>query len=796
MPSQSVIDTFLEKGCRLTLLKGKKPILTDWVNKSVARNKLIAHKDNLAWVLSSKDIVIDVDSRHGGMESIENLIEDLNLSPDFLQPTVYTPGGGYHIYTRIPDKWVNKKLKKKLKKYPGIEFLSHGASSTIPTSKTEQGEYVWANEKIGFNQIEIPEAIIRTIQSISVSIGQSKPDKTDSGTQVQTLESAVNQGHETKWSQERVIDCLKKLSPSMPNDDWVRVGMALHCWDSSLGLKMWEAWSRKGNNYTPGETEKRWRSFDNEEITLGTLDWMAREADYNSECHQVDNIIKHIGQVPDQKTLEMDVVSEVRKIDLSVLNLEKIALAIQNRIKDITKIRLPINEIRNMISKPEILDVSDKQNTAPKWCNDWIYVNSHRSFFNTKNYNLYKSEAFNVRCGRLVPENEKGRKIPATKFVSDNGYVNIAENMAYLPFFEELIYEVDHTRTINTFNPKSLPRTADNYSEDGLEALGRIQRHIQLICTTNKDTGIFTEWLAHQIQFPGRKILWSPVIQSIQGIGKSFFGELLRACLGNRNVGTVAPSQTTSDFNGWATNVCVNILEELRIQGHNRYEIVNALKPLITDSTIQINEKSVKPYITHNTANYLCFTNYKDSLPLSVDDRRWWVIFVPIQSLAELSEKVNEPIDEYFPNLFQCIRSHAGEVRKWLLEYPISDTFKTTMQAPQTDHKLAMIATEDASIDGLHEVIEIIQTGGKYFNEMVISCPDLFDAVLIKYPELDIKTSARNIILKKLGYTVLPKQVNVDGKTRRIWTKKPMTTDEVREHLKVKNEPVKDDVII
>ena len=159
-------------------------------------------------------------------------------------------------------------------------------------------------------------------------------------------------------------------------------------------------------------------------------------------------------------------------------------------------------------------------------------------------------------------------------------------------------------------------------------------------------------------------------------MGKSFFGELLRYCLGDSNVGTVSSSQVISNFNSWATGVCVNVLEELRIKGKNRYQVINSLKPLITDRMIQINEKGVKQYTTYNTTNYICFTNHKDAIPIDKDDRRWWIIFVPINSLDEMSNILNEDVKTYFPKLFDSMRNNHCEIRKWLLEYEISNEFK------------------------------------------------------------------------------------------------------------------------
>ena len=41
------------------------------------------------------------------------------------------------------------------------------------------------------------------------------------------------------------------------------------------------------------------------------------------------------------------------------------------------------------------------------------------------------------------------------------------------------------------------------------------------------------------------------------------------------------------------------------------------------------------------------------------DDRRWWVIFVNIDSLDEMSNIVGESAITYFPNLFNAVRTSS-----------------------------------------------------------------------------------------------------------------------------------------
>jgi len=598
-------------------------------------------------------------------------------------------------------------------------------------------------------------------------------------------------------SEEQVREMLSKLDPSMSNDEWVKVGMALHDWHPIDGLPMWEEWSKGVANYDEGETAKRWKSFDvNGGVTMGTVSHMVKEVEWDQEHQRVTTYIRRI-QCANQKTLEFDVFRELRKQTFNNLQRERLVKAIQVRYKELTDVKLPVSNIRQQIAKEEVLSghfIDDSE--QPEWCKDWYYINSHACFINLITLEQHKSESFNIINGKYVPTSESGSKSPAVKYVADRGYVDYANHIAYLPTYDGVICELDGLRVVNSFNPNSVPEAAKQYTDDGLLAIKRIEKHIRFICGNDDNAHIFTQWIAHQIQFPGKKIPWSPVIQSIQGAGKSFFGELLRVCLGDRNVGTVSPTQVTSDFNGWATNVVVNVLEELRVKGHNRHEAVNALKPLITERMIQINDKGVKQFMTYNTTNYICFTNYKDAIPMDADDRRWWVIFVEVDSLDKLDEIVGESTIVYFPKLFGAVREHAQELRKWLMEYDITKKFLNTKQAPMTDFKQRMIATEENNLEGLDEVRELIKEGGAYYNDMVISSVDLFDALIIKHIRLCItSTHEKNAILKKLGYMLHPKAVKIDGHVKKIWTKKALSNMEIRMHMKRSPEVSEEEVL-
>jgi hypothetical protein len=78
----------------------------------------------------------------------------------------------------------------------------------------------------------------------------------------------------------------------------------------------------------------------------------------------------------------------------------------------------------------------------------------------------------------------------------------------------------------------------------------------------------------------------------------------------------------------------------------------------------------------------------------------------------------------------------------------------------------------------------LLEKGGEFFNRDVISSSDLFEALAAETFGIDSeqpKASQRNQILKSLGYMQLPKTLKIKGKPRRIWVKRFMTNDQVRD---------------
>ena len=773
MNNSELYKNYIERGCRLILLErnGKRPLVKNWSSETVVVDDfdLELHDGNLGWALGSCDAVIDVDPRNGGTESYKRLAADLGL--EHLKPSVATAGGGYHYYLTIPSEYEGSKFSRKLHGYEGVDFLTKGAFVVIAGSVIDGKSYRLRTGQ--FTCAALPQSLIDVALKSDVAAFESS-DLGDFEGLIPVSDSNVDES--------KVDEMLLAIDPDLDHDDWVHVGMALHDWHPVAGLAKWIAWSSKGAKFTEGLCEKKWRSFSGGGgVTLGTLFHLYAGAEFDRGRVEVDALIRKI-KFADVRTIQLSIAPKVSKMDLSIIDRDRIALSVKERIKEVDGVTIDIRNVRKMISPMTVAGgasgtVERMSHDKPEWCNDWVYSTHFGCFIRKSDRAMMKTEAFNIVNGNYVPMNDTGRKQPAASFVAENGFMEQVHAFAYAPMQgdSDIVYYDGH-RCLNSFDPKSVPKAATEFTEGGLKAIEVFKRHVMLLCNQNTEYSEYLiKWLAHNVQFKGEKLLWSPVIQSIQGVGKSYLGSLLARCIGDRNVGTVNSDQVKSPFNSWAVDVCVNVLEELRVQGHNRHDVVNALKPLITDKRIQVNTKGLKQYVTVNTCNYICFTNFRDALPMTHSDRRWFVIFNDLETLDDIQNRVGISQKQYFQELFNSLNDHGDELAKYLLEYKIDKEFKAMQQAPATVYKQMMIDNDNMS-DGLSELKELILSGEvEHVSRRILSSNHLFEAFEVEFPDIVLNNLEKNRLLKRLGFTKSSLRKKILGRKCGIWSTVPIT---------------------
>lgn len=133
---EDAIDFYLDCGFVLFPLNGKVPP-KDCHWREITYSPFVEFQHNFGIQLKNTDLVIDVDPRNfkNGISSLA-LLEHALEKP--LKPTltVLTGAGGTHLYFKKPAEF---KIRKSLKEFPGIDFLSDGcyvvgAGSLHPTT--------------------------------------------------------------------------------------------------------------------------------------------------------------------------------------------------------------------------------------------------------------------------------------------------------------------------------------------------------------------------------------------------------------------------------------------------------------------------------------------------------------------------------------------------------------------------------------------------------------------------------------------------------------------------------------
>jgi hypothetical protein len=320
-----------------------------------------------------------------------------------------------------------------------------------------------------------------------------------------------------------------------------------------------------------------------------------------------------------------------------------------------------------------------------------------------------------------------------------------------------MFFERDGVQYVNAYIPTWVPKVDPNWEQG--TAWKVCAAHLKLILPN--DYQAVLQWMAFNVQNPGQKLLWAPIIKGIQGDGKSTLARMLGAAMGHHNVRQIGPESLQSDFNGWAEGACVGVLEEIRVKGHNRHDAMNKLKPLITNEIIEVVRKGQDGRNIPNTTNYMALTNHEDALVLDADDRRWGVFFTKFKDRAQM---VAETGKQYWERLNDAINNNGSEIRGWLMNVDLSNFDRTDAPA-MTEAKLSMIASSRSDDEIMIE--ELIELGGYGVTKMVVSSSDL--AELARRSGLNLKTSRLSNVMQSLGYIRIEKVFKWHGKARRIY---------------------------
>lgn len=458
---------------------------------------------------------------------------------------------------------------------------------------------------------------------------------------------------------------------------------------------------------------------------------------------------------------------------LSSLSRELITREFANRLIAFTGTKVPIGAIRTLL-KQEKGAYSAEEDDRPDWLTSWVYVQDRDEFMHKSSKIGLSTKAFDLTFARFTKHLEGDLAgISATKAATFVWPCEIAISAIYWPLTDQPYFRFPYTGEpmFNLYNPRSVPEVPDELTASDLQAQQWIDEHFIWLIADPDERKALKNWCAWQVKYPGRKIRWAPLICGLQGDGKTIIGEVLQSAMGYRNVQIVGNNTITgSIFTEWGHGYALNVLEEINTPGHNRHEVVNKLKSFISNDRIEVHPKGRKPFNVPNTTNYLLLTNYEDSIPLEDTDRRYFPLRTRYRTKRELElALLKDP--GHFAKIVEAKENHPGALRKYFLDYQISDDFNPNLLPGETAYKRTMIELNRSDEDDL--LGDLIADGTvPGINWMMVSIKE-FGKELRKN---DLPVLGRQIskTLTKAGFvslsTILPNnRISINGEQHRIW---------------------------
>lgn len=134
-------------------------------------------------------------------------------------------------------------------------------------------------------------------------------------------------------------------------------------------------------------------------------------------------------------------------------------------------------------------------------------------------------------------------------------------------------------------------------------------------------------WSAYPLKHPGAKMATAIVMHGREGAGKGLWWRAMREIYHPYSA-LITQRELESDFNAWASRKLLVVGNEV-VSRQERQHHVGYLKNLVTEETIQINDKHlpIREEANHMQIGFL--SNELQALQISPDDRRYLIIQTP-----------------------------------------------------------------------------------------------------------------------------------------------------------------------
>lgn len=301
---------------------------------------------------------------------------------------------------------------------------------------------------------------------------------------------------------------------------------------------------------------------------------------------------------------------------------------------------------------------------------------------------------------------------------------------------------------VNTYVPVPIARKQGDAS--------RFIAHLAKVLPDERDRTILLSYMAACVQHQGVKFQWAPLLQGVEGNGKTLFARCVAEAVGRRYVHWPKASKLAKEFNSWMVGKVFFAVEDIYVPDGRR-EIIEELKPMITGGDgLEIEAKGVDQVSLDICGNFMFNSNHRDAIKKTENDRRFCVLYSAQQRAEDLSRDGMN--GDYFPDLYNWLRDEGYAIVSELLwSYPIPAAMNPATEcqrAPVTSSTAAAIGASAGMIE--QEIEEAVHQGLQGFAGGWIST--IWLDRLLERLGLARKIShyKRKEILEQMGYCYHP----------------------------------------
>lgn len=285
--------------------------------------------------------------------------------------------------------------------------------------------------------------------------------------------------------------------------------------------------------------------------------------------------------------------------------------------------------------------------------------------------------------------------------------------------------------------------------------------HLAKVLPDERDRQILLSWMAALVQYPGHKFAWAPVLQGVEGNGKSFFAMCCSAAVSPLYSHTPRSKDLVKEFNSWMHRKLFAIVDEARV---DTPEMIEALRNLITEETQTIEPKGVDADSQRVFTNFMFTMNDKRAMKKTRNDRRLAMFYTAQQCEADIARDGMD--GEYMPNLYAWAKGqhafkHLGEgygfavITHYLKRFKIPDELNPIGMA----HRAPRTSAHEEAVSGAlglreQEVQEAIDSGAIGFRGGWVSSHYALD--LLRKTWKNVQQSNLLEVMGNLGYVRHP----------------------------------------